>query len=151
MKSSNSKNLVYCCFAEKESTELLNCLKELKSEYNFELESHKIGEPCNPKSEFQNKVFIFACDKEDDLRKLQQEHDKYQDKLKNQNIILCCPFDCSSYKSKLDARYTINCSNLSNCRSELKRIFDSVFQSSQQGKVGSGIPSSTNQQSYQTR
>jgi hypothetical protein len=143
MKSSNSKNLVYVCFADKENNEILNCLKELRSEYNFELDSCKIGEPCNPKTEFQNKVFIFCCEKEDDLRRLQQEHDKYLDKLKNQNIILCCPFECSTYKSKFDAKYCINSSNVSNCKNEFKKIFDNCFQSFQQGKVGQGLGSSS--------
>ena len=130
-------------------------MKELRSEYNFELESHKIGEPCNPRAEFLNKVFIFSCEKEDDLKRLLQEYEKYADKLKNQNIILCCPFDCSSYKSKFDSKYCINSLNVSNCKSEFRKIFDSCFQSSQQGKVGVGLgstsASTSNQQSYQTR
>ncbi len=151
MKSTELKNLVYCCFADRENTELLNCLKELKSDYNFEIESHKLGEPCNPKAEFQNKCIIICAEKEDDLSKIQLELDKYKDKMKNNCIVVCCPFDCSTYKSKLNAQYCINCSNMSNCISEFKRIFDSCFVSSQQSKASCSTSTTTNQQSFQTR
>jgi hypothetical protein len=150
MRSQDNKNLVYICLAKNEHRELMNALNDLKKDFNFDIETHKIGEECNPKEQYQNKCFIFCADNQNDLEKLQQEHDKYENKMKNQYIILCCDFDASQWLSKFDAKKFIDLKNVSNVKTELRNVFNQCFQVTQQkGGVGYGQPEVSGQRVQQ--
>ena len=124
----NNKNLVYICFADKEHRELLDLLKDLKKDYNFEVETHKLGEACSPKTEYNKRIFLIFAEKEDEMRRLEEEHQKYKDKMKNDYILLVAHFDPSKWVSKFDAKDSIFVKDISTSRNDFKRIFDKVFQ-----------------------
>ncbi len=136
----NNKNLIYIRFVDRENTELINCLNDLKKDYNFELESHKISDEFSPKTDFNRRMFIINVDKEDDVKKLQTEHEKHLDKVKNDYVILAAPFDVSKHLSTFNAKSWINIKDLQVCKSELRKILDREFKS-----VGMGQPSGKEQ------
>jgi hypothetical protein len=125
---SNNKNLVYICFADKEHRELLDLLNDLKKDYNFEIETHKLGEACSTKGEYNKRIFLNFAEKEDEMRRLEEEHQKYKDKMKNDYVLLVAHFDPSKWVSKFDAKESIFVKDIKTSRNDFKRIFDKVFQ-----------------------
>jgi hypothetical protein len=123
------KNLVYFCYSDKLCPEILECLNEISPRFNLEIEQHNISQPCEPKTQSYNKKFVifYGC-KQDDLKLLQEDYEKYKELLKNITIILCCPFLCDSYKEKVNAQYCINCSDISNFKKNICSIFETSLQ-----------------------
>ena len=62
------------------------------------------------------------------MRRLEEENQKYKDKMKNDYILLVAHFDPSKWVSKFDAKDSIFVKDISNSRNDFKRIFDKVFQ-----------------------
>ena len=121
----SDKNLLYFCYVGKLCPEILDCLKEIGPRYNLEIEQHDISQPCIPKSgEFNKKFVIFYSFKQDDIKLLQEDYEKYKNLFKNITIILCCPFGCDIYKEKVNAQYCIDSSDISN----LKKTFSSILE-----------------------
>ena len=73
-----------------------------------------------------------AKKKEEDVKKLQDEHEKYKDKMKSETIVLACPFECNKWASNFDAKHCINIKDLNTCKSELRKILEKTFQTGQQ-------------------
>ena len=153
----NNKNLIYIRFVDRENTELVNCLTDLKKDFNFELERHKISDEFSPKTDFNRRVFIIVPEKEEDVKQLLTEHEKHKDKVKNDYVILAAPFDVSKHLSSFNAKSWINIRDLQFCKSELRSILDKEFKclgmgqstGKEQPVMSSGQPKS--QTEYQTR
>ncbi len=136
----NNKNLIYIRFIEKENTELVNCLNDLKKDFNFEMERHKISDEFSPKTDYSRRIFVIVPEKEEDVTKLQMEHDKHKDKLKNDYVILAAPFDVSKHLTSFNAKSWVNIKDLQTCKSELRSILDREFKC-----LGMGQPSGKEQ------
>lgn len=151
----NTKNLIYICFGERENSEFLGLLNEFKKDYNFEIHTRRVGEACNPKEDVNSKkLFIVCADKESDMNKLREEHDKYKDKMKGETVLLIAPFELSSYKSNFNATEVLNCKDINRCRDDLKKVLDRVFMSGQSQMSGmkeSPYIGQTNKQEYSTK
>jgi len=151
MKTQNNKNLVYIFWGKSEHRELMSSLNDLKKDFNFDIETQKIGEECKLKEQYTNKCLIYCAENTNDLQKLQSEYEKCPDKMKNQFIILCCDFDASQLVSKFNAKKFIDLKNVSNIKTDLRSCFNQCFQVGEQLKgqveygktVTGGVPQGT--------
>jgi hypothetical protein len=136
MKGQDIKNLVHVCFCDKENKEFMDFLNNRKEDYKFETETHFIGQPCTSKPGYKNKLYILYAEKENELDRLKDEHDKYKDKMKGSTTILCAPFEASQWVPKLEVLNFIKVSDFQKASKELESLFDRSFELS--GSLGIG-------------
>ncbi len=143
----NCKNLVYVGFADKENTNLLSILNNLRTEFNFEIVSHKLNETFSPKPGYDKIIHLIYAENDSDFTKIKTEHEKNKSQMSGR-VIVVSNRECSK-EMKTFSEECINLSNKDDANKELRRVFERDFKvlSTEKGGLGSG----NQQQPYSTK
>lgn len=127
IKGSNF-NAIYICFAKNENQDLLNCLQDLKNEYNFDIIQCRNIDECRGKRSYDNNIFLFYAESEDELNKF--NFDNIRDLLDKSECILCSKNEnCKNWKSNLRSCCCIAIRDRESAKNDFRKAFDKVFKS----------------------